>query len=84
MILLDWTIIDPLQTAAKTAAAQGIVADGMVDSVWSGTIHTAAPGGSVAWLKDCKDNDFRGLRFVDSRTYYDRPTEASGCSGNLY
>jgi len=74
------------QNTPQSSQSQVLLATGVHGSRWSNTvIKAASSGGGVMYIRDCCDNDFRGIRWIDARQgFTTRPWQVGGCSGNLF
>jgi hypothetical protein len=74
------------QSVGQTPQSQVLLATGVHGSHWSKTvIRAASPGGGVMYIRDCSGNDFRGIRWLDSRHGFSTgPWQVGSCSGNLF
>jgi hypothetical protein len=74
------------QKVKQGSLAQVICAGDMVGSKWTNTIiRSAAPGGGVAYLDNCHNNDFQGVSWHDTRGgIWKRPMITAACSNNRF
>lgn len=83
-VVADMTVSN--QDVPQEHTSQVLYARNMSGATWSNTyIRAASPGGGVAYLDSCSDNDFRGVRWYDERGgHWATPRLVGSSSGNLF
>jgi len=76
-----------LQSTAMSASSQVVLGFNVYGGQFArNTMVSAAPGGGVAYLSNCRNMDWRtsGWRDATSRAGYATPTQVGGCTSNQF